>query len=91
MWADILISFLSVVSVSLDYWFGRRKEIYQMQEYIALAKRNSVKKFYANNIPYSDISLKGKLIDEIEKRKNIYEEVVKNPYLENDDPTEEEK
>jgi magnesium-transporting ATPase (P-type) len=89
MWADILISYFSIATVFLDYNFGKRQDIYQMQEYIALAKRNAVKKFYATNIPYSDISLKGRLIDEIEKRKKIYDEVVSNPYAESNYPNEE--
>lgn len=59
LWADLIISYFSIVTVFLDYFFGKRQDVYNMKEYIALAKRNAVKKFYENNLPYSDISLKG--------------------------------
>jgi hypothetical protein len=50
-----------------------------MKEFIALAKRNALKKFYSNNKEYSDTSLKGQLIESIEKYREIYDESVQKP------------
>lgn len=56
-----------------------------MKEFITLAKRNSLKKFYSNNLSFSDTSLKGQLIETIEKYKEIYEESVPKPDWDNAD------
>ena len=79
MWTDALISFLSIVCVFLDYHLGMMQHIYQMREYIALAKRNAVKKFYSENKKVEDLDLSSKLADNILRRKDLYQEVVDPP------------
>lgn len=55
-----------------------------MKEYVALAKRNALKKFHTANVPLHDTSLKGMIVDEVEKRKGIFKEPVENPYEDED-------
>merc|ERR1711924_511654 len=97
MWTDALISFLSICAVFLNHQFGKMQHISQMREYIALAKRNATKKFYKDSIlklkdnadkkakAVEDLNLKSKLVDNILKRKNLYEEKVKQPIEPKDD------